>query len=78
MKVGSQLEQDYGFVGRSQNEVTPELNPKSLDRSVEEGGKDVNSGTDDSMIEVTVVRQSEMRNSLLLHMKQYLFVAAEA
>lgn len=52
-----------GIVGRSQNEVTPELNPKSLDRSVEEGGKDVNSGTDDSMNEVTEVRQSEMRNS---------------
>ena len=67
-----------GIVGRSQNEVTPELNPKSLDRSVEEGGKDVNSGTDDSMIEVTEVRQSEMRNSSLLHMKQYLFVVAEA
>lgn len=51
-----------GIVGRSQNEVTPELNPKGLDRSVEEGGKDVNSGTGDSMNEVTEVRQSEMRN----------------
>ena len=53
-----------GIVGRSQNEVTPELNPKGLDRSVEEGGKDVNSGTDDSMNEVTEVRQSERRNSV--------------
>lgn len=53
-----------GIVGRSQNEVTPELNPKGLDRSVEEGGKDVNSGTGDSMNEVTEVRQSEMRNSI--------------
>lgn len=56
---------NMGRVGRSQNEVTPELSPEgSVRRGQGKGRKDIDSGTGDSMNKVMEVREREMRNQI--------------